>query len=112
MYVKILRYRVLPEQLQAFLEIQRRAAEIYRMHLPAETRYFQSSDDPAVWIEVHRYGDREAFLAVSQRLQHDPVVRRLWQEFQATLDPQYPGSIEQYEERPLGPSDGRGESFG
>ncbi|MGD9647631.1 MAG: hypothetical protein AB7U73_18095 [Pirellulales bacterium] len=104
MFVRICRYRVLPEMLDKHLAIQRRASDIYRRFLPEEPAYFQSKLDPCEWVEIHPFFDEAACRESTERINREPEIMRLWDEFQAMLDPESPPVIEEFTERR--PSDG------
>jgi hypothetical protein len=99
MYIKIFRYRVLPQKSDAFLAIQQQAAALQRRHLASQVNYYRQSNDPNIWMEVHRYEDAADFHRRVEGMQRDPEMRRLWQAFQGLLDPNFPPVLEQYEER-------------
>ncbi|MBX3411952.1 MAG: hypothetical protein KF708_04480 [Pirellulales bacterium] len=96
MFVRLFRYRVLPERLNRYLAIQEQAGNIYRRHDSVRTSYFQSAGDPCTWLEVHWYPDESTCRRVTEEISSEPVIAELWQEFQRTLDPHFEASIEEY----------------
>ena len=97
MFVRVSRYRVLPDYSSHYQAIQERAREVYRQHEENRTSYFQSTTDPCIWLEVHWYPDEAACRRVSAAIHADPQIARLWNEFQATLDPDFPMIVEEYQ---------------
>jgi hypothetical protein len=99
MFVRICRYRVLPEMLEEHLAVQRRASAIYRRFLPEEPAYFQSQNDPCEWVEIHPFRDEASCRESTDRINREPEIISLWQEFQAMLDPTSPPVMEEFTER-------------
>lgn len=96
MFVRVSRYRIMPDQSSRYLAIQERAKEIYRQHEENRTSYFRSTVDPCIWLEVHWYPDEAACRRVSTAIHAEPQIAELWTEFQATLDPNFPMVVEEY----------------
>ena len=96
MFVRICRYRVLPEMLEEHLAIQRRASAIYRRYLPEEPAYFQSQNDPCEWVEIHPFRDEASCRESTDRINREPEIISLWQEFQAMLYPASPPVMEEF----------------
>lgn len=99
MFVRICRYRILPDLLDKYLSVQRRVSEIYQAHSTEHASYFQSAFDPCEWIEIHHYPDQAACQTATARINREPAIMALWQEFQQTLDPNFPPVIEEFHER-------------
>lgn len=96
MFVRLFRYRVLPERLTRYLAIQEQAGNIYRRHEAVRTSYFQSAGDHCTWLEVHWYPDEAACRRITDEISKDPLIAELWAEFQRTLDPQFEPTIEEF----------------
>ncbi len=99
MLVKVYRYRVRPEALSAYLRVQERAAALCASLGLEPTTYLRSSDDPYVWIEVHRFSDSQAADRQLADLSRHADIAHCWREFQATLDPRYPTTVEAFTEQ-------------
>ena len=74
MPVKVYRYRVRPDAVERFLEIQRRADALYGQHVEYRQELLQSRDDPAEWLELHRFEDEEAYSSGLTRLNEEPEI--------------------------------------
>ena len=98
MFVTTFRYRVRPEKLGDYLEVQRRASEIYAQVVPNPPLYSQSAKDPCQWLELHWYADEMAYRLIRNQLAQHPDIPTLWQAFQETLDPAFPGFLEEFRE--------------
>jgi len=96
MFVRLFRYRVLPERLTRYLAIQEQAANVYRRHEAVRTSYFQSAEDHCTWLEVHWYPDEAACRSMTEEISSEPLIAELWEEFQRTLDPQVEPTIEEF----------------
>lgn len=88
MIVKIYRYRVDPGKTGRFLEIQRKADELYRRHLEFEVRHLRSLDDPWEWMEIQCFASQKEFEQASNLADCEPRVAELFGEFLETLDPE------------------------
>jgi hypothetical protein len=84
--VRAYRYRVHPDAVGRFLQIQRRADELYRRHVDYRQELLQSRDDPAEWLELHRFEDEHAYRAGLARLNEDPEIAELFAAFLETLE--------------------------
>jgi len=84
--IKIYRYRVSPEKVNQFLEMQKQADSLYREHITYSIAYVRSVTDPWEWMEIHEYPDRE-MLSITEKLSEDNRLKSLFQEFLNLLDP-------------------------
>jgi hypothetical protein len=82
---RVYRYRVRPEAVERFLEIQRRADALYGQHVQYRQELLQSRDDPAEWLELHWFEDEEAYKAGLARLNENPEIAELFAGFLETL---------------------------
>ncbi len=98
MFVTTFRYRVRPEKLGDYLDVQRRAGEIYSQFVPNPPTFLQSAHDPCQWLELHWYADEATYKLVRLQLSQHPDIPSLWQAFQATLDGEFPGFLEEFRE--------------
>ncbi len=98
MLVKIYRYRVRADRQPLYDRVQQRAADVYRELGVPPTMYYRSQEDPQVWIEVHRYSDAASYESFVARAAQHPEIVRLWSDFEATLDREYPSTIEDFAE--------------
>lgn len=98
MFVTTFRYRVRPEKLGDYLDVQRRASEIYAQLVPNPPLYLQSANDPCQWLELHWYTDDMAYRLIRNQLSQHPDIPALWQAFQETLDHTFPGFLEEFRE--------------
>ena len=90
MNVKMYRYRIQPDQIERFLDIQKRADWIYRKHINYRITHFQSRTDPAAWVETHWFPDADTAAAAAALAEREPELSRLFAEFVAVLDPADP----------------------
>jgi hypothetical protein len=88
--IKIYRYRIQPERIDRFLEIQKRADWLYRKHLNYKINHCQCRTDPAQWIEMHWYPDEAALNAVDALAAQEPELARQFHDFLEVLDPADP----------------------
>lgn len=100
MYVKIYRYRIQPDKVGRYLEIQRQATVYTRDTFNYEISLLRSKEDPWEWTEIHRYWVKESFERASIVADSEPELKRLFPEFQRTMDPNDRGikseSFQQY----------------
>lgn len=87
MFVKVYRYRIKQEKIEEFLDIQRRACQIYQKHVTYRAVHLQRHDDPSHWLEIHWYPDQATYHHSMDLINAEPEIERLWQEFQTVLDP-------------------------
>lgn len=96
MFVRAHRYRIQPERLDEYLEIQRRAHELDQALMPQRTVYLRHARDPYLWLELHWYASAEMCRLHEQQAQEHPQTSELWRAFQATLDPAFPSTVEDF----------------
>lgn len=96
MFVRVSRYRVLPEKLNQYLSIQEQAGRIYQKYELIRASYFQNANDASVWLEVHWYPDEPTCRRITAEINAEPKVGELWRQFQNTLDPTYELTVEEY----------------
>jgi hypothetical protein len=99
MFVKTFSYRVRPDKLAVYLDIQDRVCRLYDQQLAERTAYLQNAQDPLCWVEIHWFTDRAACEVSTQRIKHDPDLQQLWYQFSGVLDPSWPIQVNEYEER-------------
>jgi len=100
MFVKVYRYRIRRGMLEQYKAVQSRAARLYEQDSGQRSVYFQSTSDHYEWMEIHWFTSQQQYRASVEQMNLNPQWRDLWQEFQATLDPQKPGVFEEFEEHP------------
>ena len=101
MFVKIYRYHIRPDKAKEFLDIQKRAGEIYRKHVSYRVVYLKSQKDPGTWLEIQWCAVEDTYRKAIDLINAEPGIKRLWQEFQAVLDPKDPKIQEEYYEQVL-----------
>ncbi len=98
MFMRIFRYRVRPEMQDRHLALQARASQLYSKYVEHPPVYFRSSCDRNLWVELHRYADRDACQSSADLVGQDSELGRLWNEFQDSLDPNFPPLLEEFDE--------------
>jgi hypothetical protein len=101
MFLRIFRYRVQPQMRDRHLAIQARSAQLYGNYVSRSPSYFRRSGDANNWVELHWYTDKAECQQVAQAVADDLELARLWREFQETLDPDYPPTLEEFGEYEL-----------
>lgn len=101
MYLRIFRYTVKPELRDRHLGVQARAAKLYARYVRLPPAYFRGAKNANQWVELHTYSDRQECQSVAQSIAADPELASLWKEFQETLDPGFPATIEELNEYEL-----------
>ncbi|MFQ5820430.1 MAG: hypothetical protein ACE5I5_10625 [Candidatus Heimdallarchaeota archaeon] len=99
MFVKVYRYRIQPEKTKRFLAIQERAGKIYQKHIRHRVVILRSRKDLNLCLEVHWYPDEDTYRRGIDLINAEPMIDQLWEEFQATLDPNDPTVHEEYYEQ-------------
>lgn len=95
MFVKVYRYHIQPGKTDEFLDVQRRAGEIYSKHVSYRSVYLKSRDEPGLWLEVQWCADEDTYRHAMEVINAEPGIDRLWHEFQVLLDPEKPGVQEE-----------------
>ena len=90
MFVKIYRYHIQPGKTKEFLDIQKRAGEIYKKHVHYRAVYLQSKDDPGLWLEIQWCPDEDTYRCAMKSINAEPGIKELWETFQALLDKEKP----------------------
>ena len=96
MYVKVYSYRIQPSKIKDFLDIQERAGLIYKRHVAYNVVHLQKQDDPSRWLEIHWYPDEATYRRSIDLINDEPEIEKLWQKFQALLDPDDRTIIEEH----------------
>lgn len=88
MYVKVYRYLVRPEAEERFLDVQRRAAELYREHANAVPVLLRRRGRGA-WLELQWFPSEAAYRKAMAAIDADPQIEALFDVFRGTLaDPE------------------------
>jgi uncharacterized protein YbaA (DUF1428 family) len=85
MFVKLYRYRVRPDKVEDYLDIQARACSVYRKYTEFQAVHLRDHSDPSLWIELNFYPDRQSYDKAISAVNSDPMIHQLFAEFQATL---------------------------
>jgi predicted enzyme related to lactoylglutathione lyase len=85
--IKIYRYRIHPDRVPQFLDIQLQADVLYREHVDYIARHYRSKSDPWQWTEIHTYPTLEMLLKADSLTAQCHSLRDLFAEFLTTLDP-------------------------
>jgi hypothetical protein len=101
MFLRIFRYRVKPQMRDRHLALQARSAQLYGKYVTQTPKYFRKSGDAHSWVELHWYADKAECQKVAQTVAEDLELARLWREFQETLDPDQPPTLEEFGEYEL-----------
>lgn len=96
MFLKTFRYRIKPAKMGEYLAIRQEADAIYHRFLPQSPTYLQSASDPYQWLEMYHYSDEANYQSSLAQMQQDEALAKLWQRFQAILDPSYPAAVDEY----------------
>jgi hypothetical protein len=99
MFVKIYHYHIRPDKTEEFLRIQERASKIYRKYISYRCVYLRDRDNPGLWLEIQWCCDEDTYRSAMDSINAEPEIERLWQEFQALLDPSDRTIREEYYEQ-------------
>ena len=88
MFLKVYQYYIQIDKEQEYLSIQKRASKVYQKYVDVQTVYFRSSTEPAKWMEISKYRDEKEYLQAIKLINKDQEIKRLYNEFQAVLDPE------------------------
>ncbi|MDE1835302.1 MAG: hypothetical protein KGJ23_01660 [Euryarchaeota archaeon] len=80
-----LTYRVPARRRRSFLLFLRRAFDVYEEPRGVTMRLFESLDEPGLFHEVVEYASTKAYLRDQARVEKDPRVVAVLQEFRAFL---------------------------
>ena len=87
MYVKIYEYYIKENEEARFLKIQEETARIYKRYLNCEVSYLKSTEHDAMWLEILSYSSEEEYLIGIQKVDKEPVIKELYQQFKSCLVP-------------------------
>ncbi|MFD2629737.1 hypothetical protein [Oceanobacillus kapialis] len=85
MFVKTYIYYVQKDKIQEFLDIQKRAGEIYGQYISSQTTYLQSKEDKTKWMEITTYRSEEEYNKSIRSINEDPEIQQLFHSFEALL---------------------------
>ena len=88
MYIKIYEYHIEKDKEEFFLEIQEKAVRIYKKYLSCNVLYLKSTDDETMWLEVSRFGSQEEYLIGIQKVNNEPAIKELYEQFESCLVPE------------------------
>ena len=98
MFVKVYHYHIQPGKIDESLRIQERVKRIYDKHVRSRQLFLQNREDQSQWLEIHWYNDVNSYHAGQELINKEPELSTLWNEFQATLDPNNSAISEEYYE--------------
>ena len=85
MFVKVYEYYIKENEEARFLEIQEEAARIYKRYLNCEISYLKSCDHDEKWLEISRYSSEEEYKVGISKMDKEPVIKELYQQFKSCL---------------------------
>ncbi|PLR75381.1 hypothetical protein CU633_21370 [Bacillus sp. V3-13] len=85
MFVKVYQYHIETGKEQEFIEIQEKAAEIYRKYVDFHTAYLKSNDDPTKWMEISWYGSEKIYEKSISIINEQKEIQELYKRFQSVL---------------------------
>lgn len=94
MFVKIYEYHIKRDMEVFFLEIQEKATRIYNKYLSCDVMYLKSIDDETLWLEITRYCSEEEYLNNIQKVNSEPVMKELFEQFYSCLVPEKQSILE------------------
>lgn len=99
MFVKIYRYHIQPDKTDEFIKVQERASKIYGKYMSYRSVYLRDREKPGLWLEIQWCRDEDTYRRAMDSINAEPEIERLWQEFQALLDPNDRAIQEEYYEQ-------------
>ena len=88
MFVKIYEYHIQKDKEVFFQEIQEKTIQVYNQYLSCEVMYLKSIDDETMWLEISKYYSEEEYLIGIQKINTEPVIRELFEQFESCLVPE------------------------
>ena len=88
MFVKIYEYNIEKDKEVFFLEIQEKAVQIYKEYLSCDVMYLKSINDETMWLEISRFSSQEEYLIGIQKVNNEPVIIELYEQFESCLVPE------------------------
>lgn len=85
MFVKVYQYHIQKDKVEGYLDIQRKAAEIYSMYLDCHTIYLNSKDDDTKWMEITQYKDEDEYKKSIELINAHKDIQELFKAFQSLL---------------------------
>jgi len=96
MFVKVYKYKIQPNKLEQFLRIQEEAAKIYSRYIPSYGSInLRNCKNPKQMLEISWYSDEKTYREGLHKVNADPHIDKLFQEFKTLLDPDDPSILEE-----------------
>ncbi|MDQ0483910.1 hypothetical protein [Guptibacillus hwajinpoensis] len=85
MFVKVYEYHIQEEKIEEYLRIQKKAGEIYRNYIDAETTYLHSKVDSTKWLEMTYYKSEDDYRTSMELINKEKEIQELFTSFEALL---------------------------
>ena len=88
MFVKIYEYNIKKDKEVFFLEIQKKAVQIYKEYLCCDVTFLKSINDETMWMEISRFSSHKEYSIGIQKVNNEPVIIELYEQFESCLVPE------------------------
>ncbi|MBG9586140.1 hypothetical protein [Cytobacillus firmus] len=85
MYIKIYQYHIRPENEQELMLVQRKAGQIYRSYIEAQTKMLKNKKDETKWTEISFFKSEEDYQNKLPLINNDPGIQELYKRFESLL---------------------------
>lgn len=85
MYIKIYQYHIRPENEQELMLVQRKAGQIYRNYIDAQTKMLKNKKDETKWTEISFFNSEEDYQNKLPLINSDPGIQELYKKFESLL---------------------------
>ncbi|WP_026583225.1 hypothetical protein [Bacillus sp. J33] len=85
MFVKIYQYHIRPENEPELLDIQKKAAKIYRNYMDVQTSILKSKEEKSKWTEISYFKSEEDYHNMIPLINKNPEIQELFKRFESLL---------------------------
>lgn len=85
MFAATYQYIVPNDKTREYIELERKAIEIYKEHGCLDVEIYRDAQDPTRWMEINRYRDRAHYGEVVAAVDSDPRMEPLFEEFMGLI---------------------------
>jgi quinol monooxygenase YgiN len=75
-----------PDRTREYVAIEQKAIQIYLEHGCIGVEIYRDSKDPRYWLEINKYTDQEHYDGVTAKVDEDPRIAPLFEEFKSLFE--------------------------
>jgi hypothetical protein len=86
LFIVTYRFMLSPDRTREYVAIEQKAIKIYLEHGCLGVEIYRDSKDPRYWLEINKYTDQEHYDGVIAKVDEDPRIAPLFEEFKSLFE--------------------------